>query len=80
MTGPKLYSLAWRNLWRNKLRTALTLFAIAFGGFVLPPVLGAFVNAQGAPGYAAGFFVFVGLAGLAILLALLLRQTRGQRR
>ena len=34
MRGPKLYSMAWRNLWRNKLRTALTLVAIGFGGFL----------------------------------------------
>ena len=34
MTGPRLYSLAWRNLWRQKMRTFLTLCAIAFGGFL----------------------------------------------
>ncbi|MBN1336095.1 MAG: ABC transporter permease [Deltaproteobacteria bacterium] len=33
MRGPALYVLAWRNLWRHRLRTALTLVAIAFGGF-----------------------------------------------
>jgi len=30
----KLFSLAWRNLWRQKRRTILTLASIAFGGFL----------------------------------------------
>ena len=34
MRGPKLMSLAWRNLWRQKRRTLLTLVSIAFGGFL----------------------------------------------
>ena len=34
MTGLKLVSLAWRNLWRQKRRTILTLISIAFGGFM----------------------------------------------
>lgn len=45
----------------------------AFGGFTLPPLLGAIVAFLGTPGYASGFFVIVGLAivslGLAALLA-----------
>lgn len=34
MSGPKLVSLAWRNLWRQRRRTLLTLASIAFGGFM----------------------------------------------
>lgn len=34
MSGPNLASVAWRNLWRQKRRTFVTLFSIAFGGFM----------------------------------------------
>ncbi|MBW1880901.1 MAG: ABC transporter permease, partial [Deltaproteobacteria bacterium] len=34
MKGLKLISLAWRNLWRHKRRTILTLISIALGGFL----------------------------------------------
>ncbi len=34
MKGPKLAAVAWRNLWRQKRRTLLTLSSIAFGGFL----------------------------------------------
>ncbi len=34
MTGLKLAVVAWRNLWRHKRRTLLTLSSIAFGGFL----------------------------------------------
>ena len=34
MNGSKLISMAWRNLWRQRRRTVLTLISIAFGGFL----------------------------------------------
>ncbi|BBO73211.1 putative nitrate transporter NarT [Desulfosarcina widdelii] len=38
----------------------------AFGGFVIPPVMGIFVKYSGPAGYAQGFSVFLGLALLAV--------------
>jgi len=46
----------------------------AFGGFSIPPVLGAIVARQGSDGYAFGFIVFVVVSGLSLLLALVLKQ------
>ncbi len=46
----------------------------AFGGFALPPILGAFVRWQGAAGYPAGFLTFVILALVSMGLAFVLRQ------
>lgn len=47
----------------------------AFGGFTIPPILGAIVAAQGKSGYSAGFALFVGLGLLALVLAFVLRST-----
>ncbi|MBW2395440.1 MAG: ABC transporter permease, partial [Deltaproteobacteria bacterium] len=33
MQGPNLFALAWRNLWRQRRRTFLTLSSIALGMF-----------------------------------------------
>lgn len=46
----------------------------AFGGFAIPPVLGAFVRAQGTGGYASGFFTYIILASVSLLLAYILKQ------
>ncbi len=45
----------------------------AFGGFVVPPVLGVFVDIFGKDGYALGFVVYLLLAGLALGISLALR-------
>lgn len=44
----------------------------AFGGFTLPPLLGAIVTTQGRGGYASGFFVYVLLAVFSLGMAFLL--------
>jgi NNP family nitrate/nitrite transporter-like MFS transporter len=47
----------------------------AFGGFVIPPLMGLFVKINGVAGYAQGFGVFIGLSILSIvLIAVLNRQ------
>jgi len=47
----------------------------AFGGFAIPPVMGAFVRSQGSVGYATGFATFIALAVLSLAMAYILRQT-----
>lgn len=47
----------------------------AFGGFTLPPLLGAVVASQGQGGYASGFFLFALLAVLSLGLSVLLART-----
>jgi len=48
----------------------------AFGGFAIPPVLGAVVRYQGKGGYAVGFAAFVVLAAVALSLAFVLKRAR----
>jgi len=48
----------------------------AFGGFTLPPLLGTIVARQGVDGYGHGFWIFVGLAGLSLLLTYALQRSR----
>ena len=52
----------------------------AFGGFVVPPILGRFVDIYGKAGYAKGFIVYVVLAGVAILISLLLMYLNARRK
>lgn len=51
----------------------------AFGGFAIPPVMGAFVRAQGDAGYATGFVTFIGLAILSLALGYVLKRTHARR-
>jgi NNP family nitrate/nitrite transporter-like MFS transporter len=48
----------------------------AFGGFVVPPVLGVFVELQGETGYATEFVVFLALALVSVALAVGLYRER----
>jgi NNP family nitrate/nitrite transporter-like MFS transporter len=52
----------------------------AFGGFVIPPILGAVVRSQGVGGYATGFATFVALALLSLAIAFVLRRDREAHR
>jgi len=51
----------------------------AFGGFAIPPIMGAFVSARGQAGYPLGFVVFVALAVFSIVLAWLLHRRLAAR-
>ena len=46
----------------------------AFGGFVIPPVMGLFVKLSGVEGYSQGFAVFLGLSLLSIALFIILNR------
>ena len=46
----------------------------AFGGFVIPPVLGEIVRIQGEAGYASGFAVYIFLGAVAIALTAWLKR------
>lgn len=50
----------------------------AFGGFVVPPILGGVVDAFGAVGYARGFVVYVALAAVGIAISYSLKKRYGQ--
>jgi NNP family nitrate/nitrite transporter-like MFS transporter len=53
----------------------------AFGGFVVPPLMGFFVKLSGAVGYSQGFFVFLALAAFAlVLLGILYRLAPSESR
>ncbi len=47
----------------------------AFGGFLLPPALGLFVRMNGEPGYAQGFYMFLGLAVSALIFFTILKRS-----
>lgn len=51
----------------------------AFGGFALPPVMGAIAGKLGAIGYARGFIVFVALALINLLIIYLLISKRKKK-
>ncbi len=46
----------------------------AFGGFVVPPLLGLFVKFSGQAGYSQGFLVFLALAAVALALFVILHR------
>jgi len=46
----------------------------AFGGFAIPPIMGLFVKINGDAGYSQGFWVFLGLTILALILFRLLKR------
>ncbi|WP_293442224.1 MFS transporter [Persephonella sp.] len=50
----------------------------AFGGFVVPPILGLFVEAHGILGYSKGFVVYVMLSAVAILISAVLWKAYGK--
>ncbi|MEW5938647.1 MAG: MFS transporter, partial [Chloroflexota bacterium] len=50
----------------------------AFGGFAIPPILSAFVRAQGEAGYALGFTTFIVLASLSMAFSFVLIRSRAR--
>ncbi len=52
----------------------------AFGGFVVPPILGIFVDHYGIAGYAKGFIVYVVLALISIITSFVLLKAYGQKK
>ena len=51
----------------------------AFGGFALPPLMGAIAGTYGIVGYARGFIVFVGLAVINLMIIYILMKNRSMR-
>jgi NNP family nitrate/nitrite transporter-like MFS transporter len=51
----------------------------AFGGFALPPIMGAIAGSLGATGYARGFLVFVALALVNLLIIYFLISMRKKK-
>jgi len=51
----------------------------AFGGFVIPPVMGLFVKLSGTEGYASGFSVFLGLSLLSLAFFAILNRYAPER-
>jgi NNP family nitrate/nitrite transporter-like MFS transporter len=47
----------------------------AFGGFVVPPIMGLMVRWQGQAGYSRAFFVFLGLSLIALFLFAILKRS-----
>ncbi|MDZ7740676.1 MAG: MFS transporter [Bacteroidota bacterium] len=47
----------------------------AFGGFVIPPLMGLFVDMQGVKGYSNGFVIFIILAFVSFACAVFLRRS-----
>lgn len=47
----------------------------AFGGFVIPPVMGAFVSNGDHTGYARGFYIFIVLAIISLFISMVLSKT-----
>ncbi len=52
----------------------------AFGGFVVPPILGVFVDKMGNIGYARGFITYLVLSLICILISLILKNKFGEKR
>ena len=50
----------------------------AFGGFVVPPILGLFVQNYGVIGYSRGFIVYIMLAMVAIIISAILWKAYGK--
>jgi NNP family nitrate/nitrite transporter-like MFS transporter len=51
----------------------------AFGGFALPPIMGAIAGAYGSIGYARGFLVFVGLSFVNLIIIYVLLKNRSKQ-